>query len=288
MPNRQIVWLASYPKSGNTWVRLLLGNLLGLADDMEDDALVPVAGISSSRTVFDHVTGLNSFDLTDDEADMLRPEVYRRISAGAVDLQFIKAHDANRTSPCGLPLFPPECTRAAIYIVRDPLDVAVSYANHAGRSGYDRTVDEMNDPGRSISGGSSEQLRQVMLDWSGHYRSWVKQKDIPVCLVRYEDLRANTGEQLSRIAEFIGLDPGKCQATVAAAVEASRFERLQAIEQEKGFRERPDKSQRFFRSGRSGDGKLLLSSEQQQRLIASHADVMRELGYLQECDDDRS
>lgn len=281
MEERRIVWLASYPKSGNTWVRLLLGNLLGLSEDEDEEGFAAVAGISSSRGLFDFTVGLNSFELTDEEIDRLRPAMYRRLAAEYDDIAFIKAHDAFGRLPDGEPFFPADCSRAAIYIVRDPLDVAISYAHHQGEQTFDKTVDGMNDPSKSIAGGNREQLRQVMFDWSGHYRSWTDQGEIPVCVVRYEDLRADTAGELARIIDFIGVEESRFASSIEQAVEASRFERLQEMESAKGFKERPDKAERFFRSGRSGEGRMVLPEYLQKALIARHGDVMRELGYLQ-------
>lgn len=281
MDAKRIVWLASYPKSGNTWVRLLLGNLLGLSDDDEDEDFVPVAGISSSRGVFDHLAGLNTYHLTDDEVDSLRPAVYRSLVDASDQLRFIKAHDAFRRLPDGDAIFPGDCSHGAIYIVRDPLDVAVSFSHHQGHQTFDKTVAGMNDPTKSIAGGNREQLRQIMFDWSGHYRSWIGQTEMPVCLVRYEDLRADTVAELTRIVGFVGLDEATFANSIEGAVEASRFERLQEIEDKRGFSERPEKAERFFRAGRSGEGRERLPENLQKELIAHHADVMRELGYLQ-------
>jgi hypothetical protein len=280
METGKIVWLASYPKSGNTWVRLLLGNLLGQQEQSEEDSFTPVPGISSSRAMFEYYVGVNSYDLTPEEADRSRPDVFRRFASDLDDLYFIKAHDSYHLNNRGEPLFPAEASRGAIYIVRDPLDVAVSYTHHRGQDGFDHTVEVMNRVHASIGGKSNEQLRQLLSDWSSHFRSWTEQSEIPVLVVRYEDMKADTAGQLQRIIDFIGLQPSDFAMTVEAAVEAARFERLQSIEAEKGFAERPQKSQRFFRSGTSGEGRAKLSPELQKSLISKHRQVMQQLGYL--------
>lgn len=277
----KITWLASYPKSGNTWVRLLLGNLLALEDDQEGDRnFLRTPGISSSRSGFETLVGLNSYDLTDDEVDRLRPASYRLMAQRAQQKMFVKAHDAYHVLPHGEPLFPAECSQGAIYIVRDPLDVAVSFAHHRGDVDFEKTVACMNHPKYAMSGGNRQQLRQRMLDWSGHYYSWTRQTAIPVLLVRYEDLRSDTARELRRIAEFAGLTESDFAVPVATAVEASRFERLQQLEADRGFAERPLQSQRFFRSGQSGEGWEKLGENLQSQLIERHGDAMRELGYL--------
>lgn len=288
MPGGKIVWLASYPKSGNTWLRLLLGNLLGKSvpndekgDEEGDDGngFAPVAGITSNRVLFDRQLALDTHELTDDEIDSMRPDVYRRLAAASDDLQFIKAHDCYSHSADGTPIFPADCSRAAIYLVRHPFDVAVSYAHHQGNLAFEKVAEGMCRPDNFIGGRERDQLRQMMLDWSAHYRSWQRQGAIPVKIVRYEDMRRDTETVLADIARFVGIDESDCAVSVAEAVEAARFERLQELEAAKGFRERPAKSQRFFRSGRSGEGRETLSPETQAMLAQYHAEVMQELGY---------
>ncbi len=278
---RGIIWLASYPKSGNTWVRLLLGNLLGLQEDENaGDGFLRTLGISSSREMFERLVGLNTFELSDAEIDRLRPATYRLMAERAKQAVFIKAHDAFRVAPGGEPLFPGDCSRGVIYIVRNPLDVAISFAHHRGDRTPDEIVKNMNDPDYWLAGGSSEQLRQVLFDWSSHYRSWTEQGSIRALVVRYEDLSSDTAAQLRRIVAFCGIEEARFVRSIEDAVEASRFERLQQKEAERGFAERSPKAERFFRSGRIGEGREKLPHELQRQLIAQHGDVMRELGYL--------
>lgn len=283
MAQANLVWLASYPKSGNTWVRILLGHLLGQNLESENEAeddFNPVSGISSSRDPFDYHVGISSTDLTDAELDRVRAGVYRRIAANRDDLCFMKAHDAYQTLPTGEAMFPADCSLGVVYMVRNPLDVAVSLSHHQGGRSFDRIVASMNNPAHFLAGAGKQQIKQLMFDWAGHYRSWTQQQEMPVCVVRYEDLLADTEHELNRIVQFLGLTDEDLATSVSQAVEASRFEKLQKIENEKGFQEKPEKAQRFFRSGRSGEGKELLSDELQSILIEHQADAMRELGYL--------
>lgn len=281
MSAHKIVWLASYPKSGNTWVRLLLGNLIGLSDEgEEDEGFKPVMGISSSRDMFEYFTGINSYELTDDEVNWMRPAVYRRMADEFTQFGFVKAHDSFGRLPNGEPFFPADKSHGAVYIVRDPLDVAVSYSHHLGGVPYKEAVRHMNNPRKQVAGGNREQLRQVMLDWSGHYLSWTQQQDMPVCVVRYEDLKRDTVGELKRIADFAHIDEDQYVMSIEEAVEATRFDRLQEMEQSKGFGEKPINSKQFFRSGRSGEGREKLPTELQAELIAHHGEVMRALGYL--------
>lgn len=276
-----LVWLASYPKSGNTWVRLLLGNLLNLKDDSaEQDELNPVSGISSARWPFEQIGGLNTYDLTPSEIDHLRPDVYREIAKSDPAPTFVKVHDAYQINASGQAIFPAECSRAAIYIVRNPLDVAVSYSHHLGDLSFERIVAIMQDDDHTIGGKNKDQLHQFLGSWSGHYLSWTRQNAIPVLVVKYEDLSGNTAKELKRIAEFADLPASSFTMSFADAVEASRFDRLQEIEAQRGFVEKPQNASRFFRSGRSGEGREKLCPELQSVLIGQHTEVMDELGYI--------
>ncbi len=187
------VWLASYPKSGNTWMRMLIANL-SAKDDMPVDIndLPERGGIASARGPFDHLLLIDSGLLTHDEADCLRPRVYEELARGAQDdeydktdvappVRFVKVHDAYTLTPKGEPLL--AGTRgadAAIVIVRDPRDVAPSLANH-NRSGIDEAITFMSDKNAAFCKGTNRQhnqFRQQMPGWSGHIASWHDQSDI--------------------------------------------------------------------------------------------------------------
>ena len=99
-----IAWLASYPKSGNTWIRSLLTAYRGQGEfsinQLETD------GIASSRALIDQQLGLKSTDLNGDEIESLRPLAYTQLSKTKDSLQLIKVHDAYTVDAGGLPLFP--------------------------------------------------------------------------------------------------------------------------------------------------------------------------------------
>jgi hypothetical protein len=278
---RRLVWLASYPKSGNTWTRLFLSQFLGNPDAPVDLNSIDLGGsISSSRPAFDEVVGLPSSDLTDDEVDELRPDVYRAWAEHGSGTSFVKVHDANLTVAGGRRLFPASATGCAVHLVRNPLDVAVSLAFHQGHVDYDRTVGQLNDRGRVIAGNRRTQLRQTLLDWSAHARSWTDERAFPVGTFRYESLVADPVGEFARLVAFLGLDGADDRSRVEMAVAATRFDRLQTAEAENGFRERHHRQARFFRSGRPGDWRNALSPSQVASIVDAHAEVMRTFGYL--------
>src|ERR1700744_765885 len=126
---KKIIWLASYPKSGNTWFRAFLTALLGDGD--LNINMMKTDGIFSSRGIFDDATDMDSTYLYDDEVKQALPEVFTHVvSQYAKPRLFVKIHDAYTMSVDGTPIIPAEPTLCALYFIRNPLDVAGSFANH--------------------------------------------------------------------------------------------------------------------------------------------------------------
>ena len=126
----RIYWLASYPKSGNTWLRALLTNYR--RDGHEPATLDELEGGGTAclREVFDDCAGLESANLTLRQIEHYRPCVYEQLAAESEQPLFLKIHDAYTYNADGRPIFPPRATSGVIYLIRNPLDVALSYAHH--------------------------------------------------------------------------------------------------------------------------------------------------------------
>ena len=277
----RIVWLASYPKSGNTWMRLALASLRLRGGAIDINRLRDANELgAASRMHFDLLAEVDSSDLTHDEIQRARPAIYRQMSDGMSDPGLFKTHDAFVRVPGGAWLFPKEATLGAVLIVRDPRDVAVSTA-HAYDRDIDAVIAQMADPhARLATGRLLPQVPQTTLDWSGHARSWLDAPGMDTILVRYEDMLADLASELARIAPL--LDLPRTPAALAGAVEATRFDHLRAEEERHGFRERQPKAERFFREGRSGGWREALSADQARRIAHDHGEMMERLGYLPE------
>ena len=100
--------------------------------------------IASARGIFDDEVGIEASDLTPDEIDRLRPAVYDKLAAEADEPLFMKVHDAYTLVDGKAPLFPASATKCVIYLIRNPLDVSVSFAHHSGWD-YERSVEKMNE-----------------------------------------------------------------------------------------------------------------------------------------------
>lgn len=271
-------WLVSYPKSGNTWMRALLSAVI--QGDGAPDINRLLGGSSlKSRLAIDAWSGLESAVLTLDELARLRCAHVRALPLPPPSQRFVKLHDALAAAADGSLLFPPSVTAGVVYIVRNPLDVAVSYAHHRGRD-LDDAIAAMADPEHTLASqrrALHPQLPQHLSTWSGHVASWLD-SGLPVLQVRYEDLLEDAAGELRRVLDFAGVSVEP--ARVAAAAEHARFDRLQAQERAGGFREGSMAADAFFREGRAGAWRERLTAAQVQRVVTDHGPMMERLGYL--------
>lgn len=271
-----IVWIASYPKSGNTWVRVFLTNYLRVLAEPVDINDLEGAPSAASRDLFDEYVGVEASELPPRDVAKYRTEVYRRFAQDNRDVRFMKIHDACASND-GL-VVPADVTRCALYIVRNPLDVAVSFAHHAGTT-VEVAVERMCSH-FALSGSPHRlplQLRQNLLTWSRHVTSWTDQAAFPVSVIRYEDLKLAPERTFTRLLTAAGLTVDKQR--VSRAIAFSDFSVLRDQEERSGFVEGMT-FRRFFRSGRIGGWREALSRALVERLIAEHGDVMRRFGYL--------
>ena len=279
---KRIVWLASYPKSGNTWFRVFLANLFSGKDEPVSINQVDSSVISSSRDIFEEYLVLPSTEFTYDEIDMLRPDMYREYAKEKANTPYVKVHDAYTFLPDGRPLFPEDISKGVINFIRNPLDVAVSFAHHNAQE-VGRTIQLMNDQTGALCKKEDRffnQLRQKMLTWSGHVKSWTSQKENPLHLMRYEDMKSDTFRTFDQALHFLGLEYSREE--IEKALYFSRFEELQKQEQQEGFGEKNPKAESFFRKGALNDWKNVLTKEQIEAILQEHEQVMQEFGYMRD------
>lgn len=278
-----VTWIASYPKSGNTWTRAFLTALTGDKCEVNVNGLGRIS-IASAALPFEFAVGMRVSDLTEEEVESLRSATHRFLADQVEAHYFLKVHDAYIFTREGVPLFPSEATRNAVYLLRNPLDVAVSWANHSGIS-IDNAVEQLNNPKqclaiRSAKGTLGNQLRQRMFTWAGHVSSWVDAEEIEVLPIRYEDMKADAIAEFTKIVRFCGLD--KSDEEITAAEEECRFDKLKQQEEEKGFREKMANCTSFFNRGQTGYWREELTDVQVAAIIETNGKVMKRFGYLDE------
>jgi hypothetical protein len=277
---KNIVWLASYPKSGNTWFRMFLANYKNNSESPLDLEEIESTRIASNAVDFEEETGLNPFEMYPDEVDLYRPEMYRILSNKFEMLGeqiYKKTHDAYTYTKEGVPLFPGDVSKSAVYFVRNPLDVCVSDANHNARE-VGKNIGFIIKEDASLAGKKQGQLRQILLSWKGHVESWKNQGEIPVHFVRYEDMLQNPIDTFKSIIGFLGLEYNA--ERLNAAIKHTDFKTLQQKEQQKGFKEKMQKCEQFFWKGKIGTYREYLSEAQIKEIVAYSSDTMKEFGYL--------
>lgn len=273
----QLVWIASYPKSGNTWVRAFLHNYIRQPEAPYDiNRLTDLAAADVNAERYRRYDPRPASQYTVAEVQRMRRLVHRDLTALDQTLVFVKTHNALLTV-AGAPLITPEVTAGAIYIVRDPRDVAVSYSHHRGRS-IDDTIACMADP-EAATGGTDSRVYERHASWSLHVHSWTCRPNPRVQVVRYEAMVADPAATFGRLIRWLGQEPPPTRLN--RAIQFSAFEALRAQEQARGFAERaPEATAPFFAAGRPGRWHAVLSAAQQARIEHDHGAVMRRFGYL--------
>lgn len=222
--------------------------------------------------------GKHPKDATAAEIAAVRPLAQEDLIRGSKGPVFVKTHNAVANVE-GYSTINFDITRAAIYILRNPLDVVISYANHTG-STIDRMIEYMADDETCTQLTDQWRVYEFMSSWSFHVASWISVPHRPVLILRYEDMLRTPERSFGRVAAFLRFEPDAQQ--LQRAITNSSFDRLVEQEEEHGFREKPPKAEVFFRSGKSGQWKDILSAQQIQRIIRAHAPLMMRFGYLEE------
>jgi aryl sulfotransferase len=275
--NVKPIWLASYPKSGNTWTSLFLSVLL-INDELNINHLA-FENIISSRDIIDSTLGISSSDLPEKDFLKYRSLLYHKWARTFENREYllVKVHDACIKS--GEILFPVNITRGVIYIMRNPFDMAASLANHRGVS-IDSAVKYLCNEKFAFAGdrsGLDTQLPQHLGTWANHVNSWNNVHSDNILVVKYENLIADAITEFSKIVQYIGLEYS--QQAIENAVTKTSFQNLQEQEKEVKFKATP-KVDRFFRLGKAGNWRNELTNEQADLILNCNFDTLLKYNYI--------
>jgi hypothetical protein len=271
----KIIWLASYPKSGNTWMRAFLHNLFRDPDEAYD--INKITDLSISDSSIDWYRAQDKRDWTEwsavDVARMRRGAQLAMCRLKPDDV-FVKTHNASVVF-LGYPMMHQDLTAGAIYIVRNPLDVCISLSHHYGTD-LDTTIDILADP--SIGSKTNDKIvYEVHKSWSIHVDSWTNPPRPGLAVLRYEDMLNNPVKTFGGLSQFLGLNPPRKR--LERAIERASFKTLRRQEDQQGFKEKSPFAKKFFRDGRAGQWRELLTPVQIDKLSAAHKEQMQRFGY---------
>ena len=232
-----IIWISSYPKSGNTWLRSLISNYFFSKDgNFNFELIKQIDSFPSSRFFRNYK---DKFEKPEDTSKYWIKEQERINSLNKIF--FLKTHNA-LCKINGNKFTDQNNTLAAIYLVRDPRNVITSIANH-----YQITTrnafDFMKDKNRGIieKEGNRYTGFQPLFSWDLHIKSWTENTLYPSLIIKYEDLIIDTASVFKKVLEFIkkisnsknNIDEQK----LLKCVENCKFSNLKTMEREKGFDE---------------------------------------------------
>ena len=282
-----IIWLASYPKSGNTWVRLFLNSLFFSSDGKLDINNVKI-GQFPERRYFD-----NLIDNLDDIKKISQNWI---IAQNIINLdkkiKFFKTHHAfcNVNNNFFTDV---NNTKAVIYIVRDPRNVITSLLNHYEKENYNQALDFIFDENRVIGKSkfkkvSYKQSEIITLigSWKNNYNSW---KNFPknFYLIKYEDLIQNPLLEFNKLTDFLTdlLKIKFDKVKINNSVNSCDFKELKSIEKNYGYdesitSEKTGKKLNFFNLGPDNDWKKILDNGIRLEIEKNFNKEMKELGYI--------
>lgn len=281
-----IIWIASYPKSGNTWVRALLTYYFFSKVKKFDFALLKNI---PNFNVTDFVDNNQIIKTNNDIIKNWLPSQEYINKKFKRNLLF-KTHNA-----CidfnGSRFTNNKVSAGCIYIVRDPRNIITSYKNFENKN-YEAMIKMMFDE-KSFLFSNEETMKkfgikgiEVISSWAKHYESWVHNKlGIPVCLIKYEDLLNDPFMEFSKIFNFLKkinnekqtiIDKKRLQNTISE----TSFENLKHLENTDGFIEKQNREIKFFNQGKNNDWNKILPKQISNQIKDQFLKEMKELGYV--------
>jgi len=279
-----IVWIASYPKSGNTWVRSLLTSYLYTKDgEFNFNLLKEIKQFPNKRYFntflddFSNIKKVSNFWIAAQE----------KINLIQSKITFLKTHSALCTLENN-PFTNSTNTKAIIYIVRDPRNLITSISNHYSQTQEDSFNFMINKDKMIMDddiGGKNFGVATVLGSWSDHYKSWTNSKIAPIIVIKYEDLIDDTINTFEKILNFLNkligtnIDRNK----IKKVVDSCNFETLSAKERKEGFFESVSDNNKkisFFFLGKKNNWQDLLDPKIEKKIRSKFENEMIELKYI--------
>lgn len=273
--HKHIVWIASYPKSGNTWCRIFLARFLFGIQNINDISIP----IYSSKNFLEKESDFDISEISNDDLHQLRLEVFANYRTSNQELFPVKIHDSFQEKYGTMPFLPFNQSKAVIYLVRNPFDLAVSFSRHLGVN-IQKTISIMNNENYRLSIPTKKyltQMPQLLNTWSNHVQGWLEQNKIPLLWIKYEQLIAQPYVEFAKILDFLKLP--YTDEKLHDAIQFASFENLSSQEKKHGFIEKSIHSDTFFHTGKSYYFKNHLTQTQIKTIFNHHYKMIKYLKY---------
>ena len=272
------IWIVSYPRSGNTFVRALLANYFsGLDRPLALNEIVVSSWGEHIEGLWETICLKSAEHRTIHEQWSRRPSYFKAIRALlSPERRLVKSHTIDGNLD-GVPAFQFEPSDRLIHVVRHPCDVAISSARFYNIS-VDQAVTRLLTAGLCVGADPLHRF-EVLGSWNEHTTCWRQEVRAPIHLVRYFDLVERSAETLEAMLRFIGVQPDA--ERVRMVVEFASFDELRTQEEKNGFIESSQVpgADRFFRVGKALQWWDELTPEQSGRLIEANRTLLDELGF---------
>ena len=274
-----IVWVASYPKSGSTWVRAFLSTYLYSKDgSFNIDILKKMIGEFPDHNILNKFMTRKDFhNLTKVSKNWVKVQ---EIINTNKKLIFLKTHSAH-CNINGNVFTNKNNTLAFIYIVRDPRNVILSLANHFGISQKESSNIIINKMRILYPMSKNTVLPATFIgDWENHCLSWKKFNEVNNIIIRYEDLINNTEDTFKKIILFLSkfTEIKYNKKKINDSVNSTQFNKLQNYEKKYGFI--MGQMNKFFYLGEENNWQNLLNTEIEKKIRKSFDSEMRQLNYI--------
>lgn len=271
-----IVWLASYPESGNKLTQSLLHNLIsGRPEGRYINKFQKSFHFEANSEWYeDKVVGTPQ-TVTPELLAQARPKVQEALANLNPGSSFVSTHNC-LGALYGQPLINAAVTAAAIYTIRNPLDVAVSMLPYFNQD-PDLVIKQLNNA-QAMTNVTDHHVPEVLSSWSAHVASWVNKPNKILHVVRYEDFLTDLAGTFQGIVDFLKLSPEEDR--MARALKNGSIEASLQHEQTGGFSELRRFDGAFFQHASQGRWRELLSDDQVQQIISPHRAMMEKFNYI--------
>jgi hypothetical protein len=278
-----IVWLASYPKSGNTWVRIFISTLLYSSEKTKVDINKQHLKQFPNRSNFKNLTN-NFLNLDELSKNYISAQDIINLEKG---IKFYKTHSANwKNFEKNYYFTNYENSLGVIHIVRDPRNVITSILDYYNKENYQEALNFLIDRGKVVGGTKHESgVPTILLSWADHYNSWkVFKKNY--LLVKYENLLTDPVNEFLKITDFLGsIVKFKFEEKeILELIENCKFEKFSNQEDNHGFIDNSSTNKslrkKFFKLGPNNNWEKLLDSQIRVKIEKTFENEMKELQYL--------